>query len=170
MRRSVRREVSKLFRTLLAILALVLWPASHAAIFAEGYSSAVQSTAADIRFRAFTLYSREAACNVAPAIAEIKVLPDPIRLQVGERIHRSNVTNIVTELIVEAYNSDGEFVPGVPIIVELLDNNGVTATRSDWNYLEAQQAGVAELLVRPACLSSAETGHARVQILVTATR
>jgi hypothetical protein len=135
--------------------------------FGEGYSAAAPGEPADIRYRAFTIYTGPEACARSPRPSRLQVRPDPLILTIGDRIHRTNVDRHAGELIIEAYGAKGEFLPAVPIIVSTSDVQEVTAARSDWDYLEAVRAGEDELVVAWAC--PAEDGlplETRVRLIV----
>ncbi len=150
------------------IVLLLLHMPAFAGAFGEGYSSTVPGGSANINFRAFTIYTRQEACEKSPFPSELRVLPNPLILKIGDRVHRSNVSNESSELSVEAYGSSGEFLPAVPIIVSTADVQNVTASRSDWDYLEAVREGEGELVVSWACTSpDGQQLEARVQIIVT---
>jgi hypothetical protein len=136
-------------------------------IFGEGYSSPAPGAPAGISFRAFTIYTGQEACAKSAVPSELKVLPNPIMLKVGERIHRTNASARRRELIVEAYGANGQFLPTVPIIVSTLDPNGVIANRSDWDHFEAIAEGEAELVVDWACQPAGGTPlRASVRVVV----
>jgi hypothetical protein len=58
-------------------------------------------------------------------------------LLIGERIRRTSAS----ELIVEAYDQDGHFLPRIPILVNVDAPLDVVRTRADWDYLEAKGVG-----------------------------
>ena len=124
---------------------------AQGSVFGEGYSSSAPGAPSEIALRAFTIYTLQDACAKSAAPSELKVLPNPIELRVGGRIHRSNVDEQRSELIVEAYGADGGLLPRAPIIVSTLDAHGVTRSRSDWDYLVAVAEGEAELIVESPC-------------------
>ena len=134
-----------------ALLALLVPAPGMTGHFGEGYSSSVPGGPADIRYRAFTLYTAQEACARSPHPDRLQVRPEPLIFKVGDRLHRSNVENRVSELIIEAYGADGEFLSAVPILVSTSDRQNVTAARSDWDYLEAVREGEDELVVAWAC-------------------
>ena len=143
---------------------LILLPVSGWAwVFAEGYSSAKPSVSARIFYRAFTIYTGQDACSDSPVPFEFRVRPNPITLKVGERIHRTERS----ELIVEAYDEAGLFLPAVPLVVTVIDSMTVVRSRSDWDYFEAIAEGEAELLIAWYCPADDHV-QAKVRILVTA--
>jgi hypothetical protein len=147
---------------------LFLFPLSAlAGIFGEGFSSSVLGGPSDIRYRAFTIYTAQEACAESKLPAVLRVRPNPLEMTIGDRIHRTNVERNPSELIIEAYGEHGEFLPGVPIIVSTVDVQNVTASRSDWDYLEAVREGEDELVVGWACKTSDGVPlEARVRIVV----
>jgi hypothetical protein len=79
----------------LVYLALLVIPyplSASGGIFGEGYSSAAPGAPAGISFRAFTIYTGQDACAKSALPSKLKVLPNPITLRVGERIHRTNAS------------------------------------------------------------------------------
>ena len=131
--------------------------------FAEGYSSPEPGLPAAIYYRAFTIYIMQEACEASPVPAEMKVRPDPLRLNIGDRVARTERT----ALIIEAYNGDGRFIPAIPTIVDISDPDNIIDTRSDWDYLEAIAEGRAELTVKWACRDDeAQAVEATVPIVV----
>lgn len=155
----------------MACLAVLLPSVSEAQLreaFGEGYSSAAPGGPAAIHFRAFTIYTGQEACAKSPKPAELRIVPNPLQLQVGDRIHRSNGDAHVSELVIEAYDEDGSFLPSVPIIVNRIDVQSALASRSDWDYLEAIRAGEDELVVYWACPApDGSAVEARIRIFVT---
>lgn len=135
----------------LALPALLVPALGMTGHFGEGYSSSVPGGPADLRYRAFTIYTAQDACARSPHPDRLQVRPEPLVLKVGDRLHRSNVEHRVSELIIEAYGADGEFLSAVPIIVSTSDRQNVTMARSDWDYLEAVREGEDELVVAWAC-------------------
>lgn len=153
---------------IVAVLLLALPSAAAGGVFGEGYSSAVPGGPAAIHFRAFTIYTGQEACAKSPVPAELRIVPNPLQLNVGDRIHRSNGHEHVSELVVEAYDRDGVFLPSVPIIVNLIDVQSVVASRSDWDYFEAIRAGEDELVVYWACPApDTSSVEKRIRIVVT---
>jgi len=152
----------------LAILLLSMPAAVAADIFGEGYSSSEPGGPSAIFFRAFTLYTGQEVCDRSPLPAELKIFPNPLRMKVGDRIHRSNVDEHPSELVIEAFDKDGAFLSGVPIIVNTVGVQNVIETRSDWDYFEAIQEGEDELVVSWACATAGGVPvEGRVRIVVT---
>lgn len=139
--------------------------------FGEGYSSAEPGAPSDLHYRAFTIYTAQEACAQSAMPSEFRVRPDPLRLAIGDRIHRSNVNRHPSELVIEAYGPRGEFLPSVPIIVSTMDLQNVTRTRSDWDYFEAAAEGEDELVVAWACgTPDGAPVQTRVRLIVSAER
>lgn len=137
-----------------ASLALLSPLTVFAGDFGEGYSSMIPNGPSDIRIRAFTIYSNQEACDLSAVVAEFRVYPNPLILNIGERIHRTNDNTQTSELVIEAYGTNGEFLPSVPVRLSTMDIQQVTATRSDWDYLEAVREGEDDLIVQWACATS----------------
>lgn len=151
------------------LITLQLLPLSvHAGVFGEGYSSSAPGTPASISYRIFTIYTRQEVCEESATPSELRILPNPILLKIGDRIHRSNTDSQVSELVVEAYGPSGEFIPAVPIIVSTVDVQNVTSTRADLDYLEAVKPGEDDLEVSWACPEPTGRGvAAQVRIIVS---
>jgi hypothetical protein len=151
-----------------AVLSLAIQPAAAGGVFGEGYSSAEPGGTAAIHFRVFTIYTGQEACEKSPVPTELRILPNPLRLNVGDRIHRTNGDEHASELVIEAYDKDGLFLPSVPIVVNLIDVQSVVVSRSDWDYFEAIRAGEDELVVGWACPGpDGSPVEVRIRILVT---
>jgi hypothetical protein len=147
---------------------VLLFPLSAlAGIFGEGFSSSLLGGPPAIRYRAFTIYTAQEACAESALPAEFRVRPNPLRMRLGDRVHRTNVERNPSELIIEAYGEDGEFLPAVPIIVSTVDVQNVTVSRSDWDYFEAVRDGEDELVIAWACRTpNGVQLEARVSIIV----
>ena len=152
----------------LTVLLLAVPPAAIAGIFGEGYSSAKPGAPSAVYFRAFTIYTGQEACEKSPVPVELRIFPNPLQMSVGDRIHRSNVDEHPSELVIEAYDKDGAFLPAVPVVVNTIDAQNVVGARSDWDYFEAIREGEAELVVGWACAApDGEPVEARIRILIT---
>lgn len=152
----------------LTALFLAGTPVVNAGTFAEGYSSVEPGGPSSIYFRAFTIITGRQECEKSQRPVELRVFPNPLRMNVGDRIYRSNIEEHPGELVVEAYDEGGNFLPAVPIIVTTIDVQKVTGSQSDWDYFEAIGEGEAELVVFWLC--AAPNGahvEARVRVLVT---
>lgn len=148
----------------LVILTLLIPTSASAAIFGEGFSSPTPNAPADIRFRAFTIYSLESACEASAAVERLNIMPNPLFLAIGDRVHRSNESVIV----IEAYDENGEFLPSVPLVINLFDDQNTTTSRSDWDYFEAVREGEARLFTFWACAKQSTQGvEASARIVVT---
>lgn len=156
-------------RTIALILLVLLIPSfATAEIFGEGFSSATPNTSADIRFRAFTIYSLESACVGSIAVEKLSIMPNPLFLTVGDRIYRSNVNALTSEIIIEAFGKNGEFLPSVPLIISINDDQNAIISRSDWDYFEAIREGEARLITSWACASqNVQEVEASARIIVT---
>jgi len=152
----------------LAVLLLAVPLAAAAGIFGEGYSSAEPGAPSALHFRTFTIYTLQEACRKSPVPAGLRIFPNPLRMSVGDRIHRSNVSEHPSELVIEAYDKNGAFLPAVPVVVNTLEVSNVVGSRSDWDYFEALREGEDELAVFWACAPPDGTPvEARVRIIVT---
>ncbi|MEM6484532.1 MAG: hypothetical protein AAF662_06055 [Pseudomonadota bacterium] len=156
---------------LAAFVALVYFASTATAlggIFGEGYSSSLPGGPSAIYFRAFTIYTRQEACETSGIPAKLKILPNPIQLRIGDRIHRSNVEQHPSEIVVEAYDEHDAFLPAVPITVSTIDTSNITTSRSDWNYFEATKEGKAEVSVSWACSTADGNAlEARASVVVS---
>lgn len=152
--------------TLLHSIAILLAAVSvdtQVSRFAEGYSSEASGLPAGLSWREFTIYTGREACAASPVPSAFVIRPAPIVLKVGERLHRTPDT----ELIIEAYDQKGTFLPRVPIIVNIASPEEVLESRSDWNYMEAAAPGEGELTTLWYCADEERVEH-RVFIKVTA--
>lgn len=71
-------------------------------------------------------------------------------------------------VVVDAYDERGTFLPRVPIVISVLDPQGVVAFRSDGDYVEAVAAGEASFEVFWACApTDAAAVRARARVIVT---
>lgn len=151
----------------LAGLGCFLPCACLAGVFAEGFSSKVAAGPSDIGLRAFTIFTLQEACERSAVPAELRILPNPLVLKIGDRIHRSNASANQSGLIIEAYGHDGEFLPAVPVIVSTMDVQGITESRSDWNFLEAVRVGEDDIVVAWPCTQPDEPWlEARARLVV----
>lgn len=152
---------------LIAALSILVPIPASARTFGEGYTSAEPGGHADVRFRAFSVPMWPQMCDESPRPVELRVLPNPIVMSIGDRIHRSNVTTRESELIIEAYGQDGEFQPQVPITISTTGLHGILDSRSDWDYMEAVATGEDELVVSWICDSGdGAPVQARVPMIV----
>jgi len=124
---------------------------AYASIFGEGFTSEAPGSPSDIRLRVFTIYTREESCERSPVVDHFKIIPSPLYLEIGDRIHRTNVNEWSSEIVVEAYDENDRFLPSVPIFVSLIDEDGIATLRSDWDYFEATHEGEAILTITWAC-------------------
>ena len=130
------------------LLSLALYTSSAAGFtFAEGTSSAELGVPAQIFYRAYTIYTLQEACDRSAVPASLSVRLTHRKVSVGTRVHRDSGS----ELIVEAYDEGGKFLPSVPIVVAVLADPGVIGSRSDWDYFEALTPGEAEVRVSWIC-------------------
>lgn len=158
-------------RAFVTLLCFAGHTSASGGIFGEGYSSSLPGGPSALSFRAFTIYTAEEACETSSIPAKLKIFPNPIQMGVGDRIHRSNVKQRPSELVVEAYDEHGVFLPAVPINVSILDTNNVITSRSDWDYFEATKEGEAEVFVSWACSTAdSSTAEAHAQIYVSTSR
>ena len=148
------------FARTLAVVMLVTPASAWAWHFAEGFSSAMPDSPANIHSRAFTIYGGQEACDISPTPAEFRVRPASIKLKVGERILRSDLT-------IEAYDMGGNFLPSIPIVVQILGSVNLLISYSYWDYAEAVGVGKGKMLIGWRC-SSEHPIQAWVEITVTA--
>jgi hypothetical protein len=128
-----------------ALVILVLTPLGAIAwSFAEGYTSATVDAVAPTGYRAFTTITGPEACDISPEPGGFRIKPDTIELKVGDRLYRD-------KLVIEAYSRNGEFLPTVPIVIDIVDTDEVLAGRSEWNYAKATKPGSATLLISWLC-------------------
>lgn len=140
-----------------------------AEIFGEGYSSLEPGAPADVRYRAFTVYTLEEECAGHPRPARLTAFPDPVRLSIGDRIHRTNVSPQQSELVIEAYDASERFLPSVPIALDIADGQRTVESRSDWDYLEAVREGKGGLRISWLCPNPDDAAiEAHVRIMVSA--
>jgi hypothetical protein len=139
-------------RCKLLLLTLALYAGTAAGFtFAEGTSSSEPGAPAQVFYRAFTIYASQEACAQSPIPRSLSVRLTHAQLTVGTRVHRDSAS----ELIVEAYDETGKFLPSVPIVVSVLADNSVIGSRGDWDYFEALGPGEAEVRVAWLCGSVA---------------
>lgn len=144
-------------------------PAARAGIFGEGFSSAEPGTPSAVYYRAFTIYTRQEACEKSIRPVELRISPDPIYMKIGDRVHHSGLNGRPSDLVIQAYDAQGSFLPSLPIVVDVIGKDHVTDSRSDWDYFEAVAEGEDELRASWACATSGgQPVEARVRILVTA--
>lgn len=140
-------EPMKQYRGVSLALALLAASPASAFMFAEGHSSAKPGASAALSYREFTIYLAEEACAHSPVPSRIEVRLARSSLSIGERIHRTSSS----ELIVEAYDEEGRFLPEIPILVDVDAPLDVAGSRADWDYLEARGAGEAKVVVTWLC-------------------
>ena len=151
-----------------ALLVCAAQSALSAGIFGEGYSSAEVGTPSPIYFRAFTIYTGQEACEHSLRPVEFKILPNPLRLTIGDRVHHTGLDGRPSDLVIEAYDAEGAFLPSVPVTVAVISKDNVTDSRSNWDYMEAVRDGQDELRVVWACTAAdGRTVETRIPILVT---
>lgn len=127
--------------------------------FAQGYSSASLGDPAKIYYRAFTLHNLEPACSKTAPVSNLVVSHPKTRFTVGDRIYRNDPNSLKeTEMVIEAFDETGNFVPSVPIDVQLIArdvtgayNSTVFHGYSDMNYTEAVMPGEFDIIVSWAC-------------------
>ena len=152
----------------LALLVSTAPCVASAGVFGEGYSSAEPGSASVVHFRVFTIYTRQEACDESPQPVELRISPDPIQIQVGGRVRHTGQNGRPSDLVIEAYDSQGSFLPSVPITVDVVPRDNVTLSRSDWDYFEAVGMGADELRATWACVApDGQSVEARVRIQVT---
>lgn len=136
---------------------------------AETYTADVPGSPVALHSRSFSLGIMPEVCSKSPAPSKL-VLRDPIRLRVGQRIERMAQVpeNSQDDVIVDAYDEHGTFLPHVPVTISVLDPQGILAFRSDGDYVEAVAVGEAGLEVFWACASpEGPVIQARARVIVT---
>lgn len=131
----------------------------------EGYSSAEPSSAANIYSRTFTIYTHKDACDKSPVVSEIRIKYPKEIIEVGNRIHANSPDDsIVSDFIIKAFNAEGNFLPSVPIYVDVnlqdstLDfDPGIIYRDATMNYWEARKPGMFVIRARWACPSYAQS-------------
>ena len=130
------------------LLSVAVWATPAAAFtFAEGTSSTEPGAPSAIFYRAFTIYTGQEACASSRTPASLRVHLRMEEVGVGTRVHRDSPS----ELVVEAYDDAGTFLPAVPIVVEVLANTGVVASGGDRDYFEIIGPGEVEVVARWLC-------------------
>ncbi len=133
-----------------------------AALSQEGYSSSAPSMPATIYQRAFTLHTSQKACEKSPEIESIKLFLPSYTMYIGERLHTTDLNNsIASDLIIEAYDSAGNFVSGVPVYITAYSTGrtsdfdpGILYRDGSMEYWVAKKLGKFELFVRWLCNNS----------------
>jgi hypothetical protein len=158
---------------LLAIAVLsVTWPAMPALAFtfAEGYSSSTPGEPALLYYRAFTLDEGREACEALARPTALRIRLPSTTLKVGERIHRMNGNPATRmDLVIEARDSNGALVPGIPIVVDVVAQKAAGASvepvtsQPDRDYLEAVAPGTVTLIATTYC----DYGPVRSQVALT---
>lgn len=139
------------------ILCLSLLPISALGI--EGYSSPDISSPAKLSYRAFTIYTGQEACNNSPDISSIKLRVSFETITIGDKLqaYGSNDSD-PTDLTILAFDSEGNFVPNVPVYVHAYsigrteeNDPGIIYIDSSINYWEARKSGEFAISVRWLC-------------------
>ena len=138
-------RIARTFISVVALIALGIAPTSAWAWhFAEGFSSPAPGFHVNTGYRAFTTVTGPEACAISPTPAEFRFKPSGIDLTVGTRIYRS-------VLVIEAYDKEGNFLPSIPINVELIEADDLLASGSDWTYAEGVRPGKGKVVVSWRC-------------------
>ena len=154
----MRLQIHTIFILLISFL-------SSSAHSTEGYSSTEPSKPANIYSRTFTIYTLQEACAESPPVAEIKLRLPGTTIQVGDRIHTNHPDDsVVSDLIIEAFDKEGTFLPGVPVSVgagsigrTLSFDPGIIYRDSSMDYWEARKPGEFEIGTSWLCATSVET-------------
>jgi len=150
----------------------MLWLSApaFASSFAEGYSSATPGEPALLYYRAFTLDEGREACTAQSRPTALRIRLPSTKLKVGDRIHRMNGNPATRlDLVIEARDSNGALVPGIPIVVDVTvqKSEGLSieplASQADKDYLEAIAPGTATLTATTYC----DYGPIRTQVTLT---
>lgn len=132
-------------RSLLTFVVVALVPGGAGAwTLWEGYSSSTPGSSARMGNREFTTVTGAEACERSPNPEVIRIESAPLTLKIGERIHYD-------DLVIEAYSAASDFLPDVPITVEVLAARNVLRGQADWSYLEAVSTGTGMLRVSWLC-------------------
>ncbi len=125
----------------------------------EGFSSGERGSAASLANRAFTIYTAEDACASSMIPAGFQVNLFNASLQPGDRIY-------FEDIIVDAFDDFDQFLPRIPIQIVVMAEAGKLRSRSDWDYVEVEDAGPITLLAQFYC---DERGEIAGQLLITVT-
>jgi hypothetical protein len=135
----------------------------------EAYTADVQGLPVALHSRLFSLGVMPEICNKSPVPSKF-VPRDPIRLRVGQHIERIGQVpeNRQDDIVVDAYDAKGTFLPHVPIRVTVTDPQGIIGYRPVGDYVEAVAAGEASFEVTWACGSDdGPRVQSRIRVIVT---
>jgi hypothetical protein len=132
------------------------------AVCQEGYSSAQPSIPARIYYRVFTIYTHQEACEKSPKVSVISLRLPSTRMRVGDKIKTNSPDDsIVSDLVIEAFDEDGNFLPAVPVYVMAVSQGktidydpGILYRDGSMDYWEARSPGKFDIGVSWACPSS----------------
>jgi len=136
------------------------------ALGAEGFSSPTVDSPAKLYYRAFTIYTGQEACDKSPKVATLRIRVPSQTLIVGDKLqayYRDSTEE--SDLIIEAYDSTGNFLPSVPISAEAYsigrtDNYdpGIIYINSSMDYWEARRPGRFVVTARWNCATTDSNG------------
>jgi hypothetical protein len=135
-----------------------------AAVCEEGHSSAQPSAPATIHSRAFTIHTLQDACDDSPTVSSLVLTLRSTRIHVGDRINTNTVDNAsVSDLIIEAFDADGNFVPSVPVYVGATSQGktqeydpGIVYKDASMDYWEARLPGKFDIEAGWLCVSDTQ--------------
>ncbi len=133
----------------LQLFSLVLLILSKSALGAEGYSSPSLGSPAKLSYRAFTIYTGQEACEKTPEVASLRIRLNRQMLRVGDKLQAYYLNDAEeSDLIIEAFDLAGNFIPSVPISAEAFSigrtanyDPGIIYMNSSMNFWEARKPG-----------------------------
>ena len=113
-------------------------------VMAEGFSAEEQGFPALLGNGIFSSDSGQEACanSLIPASIEVSLV-NP-NLVIGERLY-------FEDIIIEAFNEDGEFLPFLPVIIAAISQDGMLAFQPNWEYVQVSSFGYATLMASFYC-------------------
>lgn len=116
---------------------------------AEGFSAEERSSLASLENRIFTAESALEACANSSIPASLKISLVNDSLVIGDKLN-------FEDILVEAFDESGDFLPSVPVIVSTLSQDGMLSAHPDWEYVEVFSYGFATLMVSTYCADIVE--------------
>lgn len=128
----------------------------------EGFSSAEPSIPANIYYRAFTIITLQEECEKSPEVSKITLRLANTTIEVGDRVHSNSPDDsTVSDLVIEAFDDEGNFLPSVPVHVgagsqgRTIDYDpGVIYKDASMEYWEARKPGKFDIGAIWACSSN----------------
>lgn len=118
---------------------------------AEGFSAEERSSLASLRNRFFTAESALEACDDSSIPASLEISLVNASLVIGDKLN-------FEDILVEAFDENGDFLPAAPVIVSALAQDGMLSAHPDWEYVEVSSYGYATLMVHSYCKQSPQAG------------